>query len=113
MEKKNILFFRPKDLFGNMNTKKIRKPFYDVGEFLPSFNKGSQEIARICLSSSTGDVISIRAKKNKNGLYLLTGAQFGYLFRNNINESFGRYGNYKTDLPFHTVIALLKQTNSI
>jgi hypothetical protein len=67
MEKKNILFFRPKDLFGNMNTKKIRKPFYDVGEFLPSFNKGSQEIARICLSSSTGDVISIRAKKNKNG----------------------------------------------
>jgi hypothetical protein len=43
------------------------------------------------------------AQKNKNGLYLLTGAQFSYLFRNNINESFGRFGNYKTDLPFSRI----------
>lgn len=43
------------------------------------------------------------AKKNKNGLYLLTGAQFSYLFRSNINESFGRFGNYKNDLPFSRI----------
>ncbi len=70
MEKKDIRLFRPKDLFGNMNTEKIRKPFYDVGEFLPSLSKGYQEIARICLSSSTGDVLSIRAKKNKNYYFI-------------------------------------------
>jgi hypothetical protein len=45
------------------------------------------------------------AQKNKNGLYLLTGAQFSYLFRSNINESFGRFGNYKTDLPFSRIDA--------
>jgi hypothetical protein len=43
------------------------------------------------------------AQKNKNGLYLLTGAQFSYMFRNNINESFGRYGSYKNDLPFSKI----------
>ena len=43
------------------------------------------------------------AQKNKNGLYLLTGAQFSYLFRSNINESFGRFGNYKNDLPFSRI----------
>jgi len=67
MEIKDIKLFRPKELFGRKNTEKIRKPIYDVGEFLPPLNKGYQEIARICLSSSTGDVISIRLKKNKNG----------------------------------------------
>ena len=66
MENIDIKLFRPKELFGNMNTEKIRKPFIDVGEFLPPSNKGYQEIARISLSSSTGDVISIRAKKTKN-----------------------------------------------
>lgn len=40
------------------------------------------------------------AQSNKNGYFLLTGAQVSYLFRNNINESFGRYGSYKNDLPF-------------
>ncbi|MDB4286400.1 hypothetical protein N9933_03785 [bacterium] len=67
MENEDIKLFRPKDLFGKENTNKIRKPFFDVGEFLKSVDSGYQEIARICLSSSTGDVISIRAKKAKNG----------------------------------------------
>jgi hypothetical protein len=67
MEKEDIRLFRPKELFGKMNTEKIRKPFFDVGEFLPSEEKGYKEIARVCLYSSTGDIISIRAKKNKNG----------------------------------------------
>jgi len=67
MENKDIRLFRPIELFGSKNTEEIRKPFFDVGEFLPSVDKGYQEIARICLSSSTGDVISIRAKKAKNG----------------------------------------------
>ncbi len=67
MEKIDIKLFRPKTLLGNTNTEKIRKPFIDVGEFLPSLKNGYQEIARICLSSSTGDVFSIRAIKNKNG----------------------------------------------
>ena len=67
MENKDIKSFRPNHLFGNKNTEKIRNPFFDVGEFLPSVDSGYQEIARICLSSTTGDVISIRAKKTKNG----------------------------------------------
>ena len=67
MEKKDKKLFRPKGLFDGGNTEKVRMPIYDVGEFLPSFKKGCQEIARICLSSVTGDVISIRAKKNKKG----------------------------------------------
>ena len=44
-------------------------------------------------------------RKKKNGLFLLTGAQFSYLFRSNINESFGRYGSYKNDLPFSRIDA--------
>ena len=67
MENTDIKLFRPNELFGNMNTEKIRKPLIDVGEFLPASNKCFQEIARICLSSSTGDVISIIAKKAGNG----------------------------------------------
>jgi hypothetical protein len=47
------------------------------------------------------------AQKNKNGLYLLTGAQFSYLFRNNINQSYARNitatNVYKNDLPFKTI----------
>jgi hypothetical protein len=44
------------------------------------------------------------AKSKKNGYFLLTGGQFSYMFRNNINESFGRFGgSFKNDLPFKKI----------
>lgn len=66
MQYKDIKLIRPKELFGNKSTENLRNPNYDIGEFLPPLNKGYQEIARICLSSTLGDVIRIMAKKNKN-----------------------------------------------
>ena len=60
--------FKPTGFLGSSNTKGIRRPFFDVGEHLPKAQRGFQEIARISLSSSTGDVISIRAKINKKSI---------------------------------------------
>lgn len=37
------------------------------GEYLPAFLKGEVEIARICLESTTADVIALRARKLKDG----------------------------------------------
>ncbi|MBA2527010.1 MAG: hypothetical protein H0V18_14700 [Pyrinomonadaceae bacterium] len=42
----------------------IRMPYVDVGEYLPDLLPGEVEIARIVLKSSTGDVVSIRARAN-------------------------------------------------
>ena len=64
MNLNNILNYRPVNILKAEGTKKFRMPYYDVGEFLPKMKKGFFEIARICLASSTGDVISIRVKKN-------------------------------------------------
>ena len=67
MENQNLKLFRPQELFGARNTQKMRTPYFDVGEFLPITDHNQLEIARICLASSTGDVISIRAKKTEVG----------------------------------------------
>jgi hypothetical protein len=40
----------------------IRQPYYDVGEYLPELDPREVEIARIVLRSTTGDVISVRAR---------------------------------------------------
>jgi len=42
-------------------------PMFMGGEYLPPYMKGEVEIARICLESTTADVISIRARKLKDG----------------------------------------------
>ena len=55
--------YKPECLFTENGTSKIRTPYFDVGEFLPTEDNGFHEIARICLASTTGDVISIRAKE--------------------------------------------------
>ena len=67
MENQNLKLFRPQELFGARNTQKMRTPYFDVGEFLPITDHNQLEIARICLASSTGDVISIRAQKTEAG----------------------------------------------
>ena len=59
--------YRPEVLFNEPNKNRTRRPYIDVGEFLPPQAKGFMEIARISLASTTGDVISIRAKKTKKG----------------------------------------------
>jgi hypothetical protein len=62
--KRNIETYRPLNLFSKNNTDKTRSRIVDVGEFLPDETDGFIEIARICLSSSTGDIISIRVKQS-------------------------------------------------
>lgn len=59
--------FRPEKLFLKSDKVKSRRPYIDIGEFLPPESNDYNEIARISLSSTTGDVISIQAKKTKNG----------------------------------------------
>lgn len=44
----------------------IRKACYDVGEHLPELSPGQVEIARIALASTTGDVVSVRARRSKH-----------------------------------------------
>ena len=57
---------RPIELFLKSDKEKVGRPYIDVGEFLQPESNGYIEIARILLSSTTGDVISIRIKKTKN-----------------------------------------------
>lgn len=68
MNIQDIRSYRPSELSGSAHTKGIRRPFFNVGEHLAKAQRGFQEIARISLSSSTGDVISIRAKIKKNSI---------------------------------------------
>lgn len=63
--------YRPLRLNGDTNTRKIRRPYFDVGAHLPEAQSGFQEIARISLKSSTGDVISIQAKINKKSIRII------------------------------------------
>lgn len=68
MEKHDIKSFRPENLFGTRNTEGIvrnQQPFY-VGA-LPKLRRGQIEIARISLSTTLGDVISIRARGTAKG----------------------------------------------
>jgi hypothetical protein len=44
-------------------------PMFMGGEYLPDFNPGETEIARVTLRSTTQDVISIRAKKEDEELH--------------------------------------------
>lgn len=43
-------------------------PAFMGGEYLAAYMPGEIEIARICLDSTTADVISVRARKGKDGL---------------------------------------------
>jgi len=46
-------------------TSGIRRPHFDVGEYLPISKKGEIEFVRISLASTTGDVYSLRIKKEE------------------------------------------------
>lgn len=43
-------------------------PSFMGGEYLPGYKLGEVEIARICLRSTTSDVISLRARPNEAGI---------------------------------------------
>ncbi len=43
-------------------------PSFMGGEYLPGYLPGEVEIARICLRSTTSDVISLRARPNEAGI---------------------------------------------
>jgi hypothetical protein len=44
-------------------------PLFMGGEYLPDYAPGEVEIARIVLQSTTGDVISIRARTDRDGIH--------------------------------------------
>jgi hypothetical protein len=53
-------------LFGSKTTNNTRRPYFDIGEFLPALLDDEIEFARINLKSSTGDVISLRLNIQNN-----------------------------------------------
>jgi hypothetical protein len=63
----SIKDFRPElnDLLIPNATKGTRRPYFDVGEYLPPLEDGQIEFARINLASTTGDVMGLRIKKVK------------------------------------------------
>ena len=65
--------YRPERLpFGDdSGTDGLRRPYIDVGEFLPDSEQDEIEFARISLASSTGDVDSLRIKR-EDDLYIVT-----------------------------------------
>ncbi len=44
----------------------IRNPYFEVGEYLPDLLPGEVEIARVALRTTTGDVVSVRARRDDN-----------------------------------------------
>jgi hypothetical protein len=68
----NLRNFKPelKDFNIPDATKGTRRPYFDVGEYLPKLQDGEIEIARINLASSTGDVFSFRIKKERDNYFV-------------------------------------------
>jgi hypothetical protein len=78
--KNSILKFRPNQLLPNSYKPGIRRPYIDVGEHLPATSNGYFEIARILLSSTTGDVISILSKPIKKGYKIKVEDEYETIF---------------------------------
>ena len=72
--------YRPENILTPDGTDMVRNPYYDVGEFLPKAKAGTFEIARISMHSSTGDVISIRAKKLSRHYKISVYNEYGTIF---------------------------------
>jgi hypothetical protein len=72
--------YRPTNLYIENLTNQIRRPSVDVGEFLPSFDNGIIEVARISLASITGDVISFRVRKTPKKFALEIVDEYGSVF---------------------------------
>lgn len=60
-----LRMYRPERLpFGDdSGTFGLRRPYIDVGEFLPVSENGELEFVRISLASTTGDVYSLRIRE--------------------------------------------------
>jgi len=79
-------------------------PMFMGGEYLPDYEKGEVEVARICYNSVLGDVVSIRARQNG-----------GQIFYNVVNE----YGDpyiigikcSEKPLTFEEIIRLIDTSN--
>ncbi len=69
------------------NTNGLRRPDYDIGEYLPPLRDSEIEIVRNSLASNTGDVYSIRAKINHENIYGI-----------NVSDEYEyQFDNYKTE----------------
>jgi hypothetical protein len=77
--------YRPDNLQTHQcQTSGKRRPYIDIGEYLPSFDNDEIEFARINLASTTGDVISLRIRQKKKNYYI-----------NIVDEYEARYIRYK------------------
>lgn len=61
--------FRPANIFIETPTTNVRRPYVDVGEYLPKKKRNEVDVVRISLHSTLGDVIAIRVKKLRGGGY--------------------------------------------
>ncbi|MFN5422501.1 MAG: hypothetical protein ACK5AO_04475 [bacterium] len=85
--------YRPDKIATNENnTNEIRRPTYDVGEFLPEIEDSEVEIARINLASTTGDVYSIRITINEDKNYEV-------IINDEYETSFSEYEFEYKDIP--------------
>ena len=79
-------------------------PRFMGGEYLPDFEAGEVEIARIALESTTSDVISIRARRTAKGTILYRVAdEYGGEFRLSRKRS-------KRPMSLREMIAFLEET---
>ena len=67
-------------------TSGIRRPHFDVGEYLPASKKGEIEFVRISLASTTGDVFSLRIKKEKKSFVVTIVDEYETKFTDYENE---------------------------
>ncbi len=84
--------FQPNRLQLSNNTDKIRRPYIDVGDFLPQEDKFEIEIVRINLSSTTGDVYSIRLYYNEEN-------NFEIKIQDEYETKFSEYKSEYTNIP--------------
>jgi hypothetical protein len=85
MKKKTIETYRPLNIMGFGNTNDISLPAAYVGNFLPKLEHGYVEIVRLCLRSTTGDIVSIRAKKLTKGYRIMIVDEYHMEFENFID----------------------------
>jgi hypothetical protein len=83
----NLRNYRPENLpFGEDGTSGTRRPHFDIGEYLPLPKKGEIEFVRINLASTTGDVYSLRIKKEKTSYVITIVDEYQTVFTDYENE---------------------------
>ncbi len=107
MDIEKLKNYQPQNLFVENPTNKTRKPLIDVGEHLPVSDGKYSEIVRISLASTTGDVISIMAKRNSGDVRIKIVDEYSSKFTNYINK----YQNIPTQGEVYNIIVNMINTD--